>query len=168
MDIKRVKNPGGSTGTPEGQHGTIKRPRGALRGIASAISSELVLELGGQGPPALRGPDTMGATNRSLVDLILPGLSVVMADRLDALVVPDQSAEGSIESRLRRIEERLLEILPSGYDNDEEPDAPPGRTDFPNLKYAKPKYKTVDSILKYVESQDEAPGIKLVIMNFND
>jgi len=40
---------------------------------------------------------------------------------------------------------------------------------FPNLKYRKPKYKNVESVLKYVESEkDDKGGVKLVIMNFND
>lgn len=42
------------------------------------------------------------------------------------------------------------------------------RVIFPNLKYRKPKYKNVESVLKYVEGEEGANGIKLVIMNFND
>ena len=42
------------------------------------------------------------------------------------------------------------------------------RISFPNLKYAKPKYKNVESVLKYIEDSDDTGGIKLVIMNFND
>lgn len=43
------------------------------------------------------------------------------------------------------------------------------RVVFPNLKYRKPKYKNVESVLKYVESEkDDKGGVKLVIMNFND
>ena len=43
------------------------------------------------------------------------------------------------------------------------------RVVFPNLKYRKPKYKNVESILNYVESnEDDKAGVKLVIMNFND
>jgi hypothetical protein len=43
-----------------------------------------------------------------------------------------------------------------------------GRTSFPNLKYAKPKYKNVESVLKYIEDSQDTGGFKLVIMNFND
>lgn len=40
---------------------------------------------------------------------------------------------------------------------------------YPNLKYRKPKYEHVESILKYVETPEEkGQGVKLVIMNFND
>ena len=40
---------------------------------------------------------------------------------------------------------------------------------YPNLKYRKPKYENVESILKYVETPEEkGQGVKLVIMNFND
>ena len=41
-------------------------------------------------------------------------------------------------------------------------------TSFPNLKYAKSKYKDMESVLKYVEQDQEKGGLKLVIMNFND
>ena len=39
---------------------------------------------------------------------------------------------------------------------------------FPNLKYAEPKYKNIESLMKFVESKGEAGGVKLIIMNFND
>ncbi|MFH1428028.1 MAG: hypothetical protein ABIG60_05925 [Patescibacteria group bacterium] len=40
---------------------------------------------------------------------------------------------------------------------------------YPNLKYRKPKYKNVESILNYVETEGgSGEKIKLVIMNFND
>lgn len=43
------------------------------------------------------------------------------------------------------------------------------RVIFPNLKYRKPKYNNMDSVLKYVESdKDDKSGVKLIIMNFND
>lgn len=43
------------------------------------------------------------------------------------------------------------------------------RVIFPNLKYRQPKYQKMDSVLKYVETEeDDKYGVKLVIMNFND
>lgn len=42
------------------------------------------------------------------------------------------------------------------------------RVIFPNLKYRQPKYQKMDSVLKYVENEDDKYGVKLVIMNFND
>ena len=39
---------------------------------------------------------------------------------------------------------------------------------FPNLKYAKPKYQNMESVLKYIEQAQDTGGFKLVIMNFND
>lgn len=43
------------------------------------------------------------------------------------------------------------------------------RVIFPNLKYRQPKYQKMDSVLKYVETEDDDKyGVKLVIMNFND
>lgn len=39
---------------------------------------------------------------------------------------------------------------------------------YPNLKYAKAKYENVNEVMKYIESEGSADGIKIVIMNFND
>lgn len=39
---------------------------------------------------------------------------------------------------------------------------------YPNLKYAKAKYENVNEVMKYIESEGGADGIKIVIMNFND
>ena len=40
---------------------------------------------------------------------------------------------------------------------------------FPNLKYAQPKYSNVSELIKYVESDEpQKGGIRLVIINFND
>ena len=54
-------------------------------------------------------------------------------------------------------------------DEDEDEDEEDGAgSSFPNLKYAKPKYKDVQSVLRYIESDAQNGGLKLVIMNFND
>ena len=62
--------------------------------------------------------------------------------------------------------DRVKELIAQLKDEDE---AKGTGTKYPNLKYAKPKYENVESILKYIESPDDKPAIvKLVIMNFND
>lgn len=51
---------------------------------------------------------------------------------------------------IRKLEERGVKVI------------------YPNLKYRKPKYKNMESVLKYIESDEGNGGVKLVIMNFND
>ena len=55
-----------------------------------------------------------------------------------------------------------------GEEDDDEDEVEGSGSSYPNLKYAKPKYKNVESVLKYVESDEDRGGLKLVIMNFND
>ena len=81
---------------------------------------------------------------------------------------------GKISSGLQKVEGKLTKVIEKGLannddDNDEDETKGTGAK-LPNLKYAKSKYKNVESILKYVESKDDknGGGIKLVIMNFND
>ena len=39
---------------------------------------------------------------------------------------------------------------------------------LPSLNYARPRYQNVESILKYIEQDNDKGGVKLVIMNFID
>ena len=66
------------------------------------------------------------------------------------------------------IEEKDEEKDEEGEAEEDEDEADAAGPSLPNLKYAKPKYKDVESILRYVESDDGPSGVKLVIMNFND
>ena len=61
--------------------------------------------------------------------------------------------------------ERKLETLSSAFHS---ASAKEGSSILPNLKYAKPKYHNVGSLLNYVERGEDQEGLKLVIMNFND
>ena len=73
-----------------------------------------------------------------------------------------------------KVEGKLTKIIEKGLkhsvdDRDDDDDDVKGGGPFPNLKYARSKYKNVESILKYIETKDDkAGGVKLVIMNFND
>lgn len=78
-----------------------------------------------------------------------------------------------IEEALVKAEEKLRKMSISGNvdddnDDDDNDEITNTKTTFPNLKYAKPKYQNVESILRYVESKEDKGGVKLVIMNFND
>ncbi len=76
------------------------------------------------------------------------------------------------EEGLIKADEKLEKInrkLSGEQTEDEDEDEIKGAdSDYPNLKYAQPKYKNLESVLKYIESKDDKGGVKLVIMNFND
>lgn len=109
----------------------------------------------------------------------------------DMLVISNQ---GPAAKGLAKAEEKLSKLVEHGHPDDSEGKETEGKTKestkdqapdqagdqdedevkdsgakYPNLKYRQPKYKNVESILKFVESSDDkGGGVKLVIMNFND
>ena len=82
------------------------------------------------------------------------------------------------EKRLERAEQKLSKVIAGDFRDDseeeeeeDEDETADSSSQYPNLKYRKPKYKNTESILKYVESSEDGnagAGVKLVIMNFND
>ena len=106
----------------------------------------------------------------------MPSLHIVETER-PTLASPTRLAT------LQALERKLETLLPVAQetpaddqkqpsvlqDDDEDDDEASGEgSRFPNLKYAKAKYRNVESILKYVERDEDRGGVKLVIMNFND
>lgn len=82
-----------------------------------------------------------------------------------------ESNNKDVKAGLAKAEEKIGRALNASVDSDEDGDEDEmgdGKSSFPNLKYAQPKYKNVESILKYIETPDDKGGVKLVIMNFND
>lgn len=69
------------------------------------------------------------------------------------------------EEKLEKINRKLSKEQAEDEDEDEIKDTD---SNYPNLKYARPKYKNLESVLKYIESKDDNGGVKLIIMNFND
>ena len=98
-----------------------------------------------------------------VLDLLAQQLADEFRGKLDPVLQKALTLE-RLDPRLRSLERRLKDLEPDHGDHDDD------GTDatFPNLKYAKPKYKDVESVLRYVESGDAGGGLKLVIMNFND
>ena len=83
------------------------------------------------------------------------------------------SSDEALNTRMQKADAKLGKLLTKletdHRDQDEDEDEiTDDRSSFPNLKYAKPKYKNVESVLKYVDGDDDGGGLKLVIMNFND
>lgn len=142
----------------------------ALEGVAQEISHSLLVEMRGH-----QGLE--GSTSASIVDLLLQQLAREIVQQLEKADVSKGSSNHDLEARLQKVEnglEKLVvgvagEVEKEDGDEDEDEDEVAGAgSSFPNLKYAKPKYKNVESILKYMESDEDKGGVKLVIMNFND
>ena len=128
----------------------------ALQVLAEDIANGLLVEIRSR-------PGREASASASMVDLLLQRL----ARNVVALLREAGSVEGisdeDLEARLRKAERRLQKVALDDDDDDDD-----AGSSLPNLKYAKPKYKSVDSVLKYIEADDERAGVKLVIMNFND
>jgi len=107
---------------------------------------------------------------KGIVDLLVKALASEVArevrdgDRKTARVLKDTlvvSNKGPAAKGLAKADRKLAKLAKQGHPDDSNAN--------PNLKYRKPKYKNVESILKFVESKDDkGGGVKLVIMNFND
>ena len=111
-----------------------------------------------------------------LKDLVLQRLTRKAVELLSAGGISESSPDDDLEARFQRIEQkldRLMTALTTSSavrieDDDHDEDEDTGTSNFPNLKYAKPKYNHVGTLLKYIEKDDDSAGVKLVIMNFND
>ena len=80
-----------------------------------------------------------------------------------------QSNNKDVKAAFKKAEEKIGRALNESVDSDDDEDEADNlKSSYPNLKYRKPKYKNIESILKYVETPDDKGGVKLVIMNFND
>ncbi len=85
-----------------------------------------------------------------------------------------QSNNKDVKAALDKAEDKIGRALNASVDSDgdDDDDEMGSKSMFPNLKYRKPKYQNVESVLKYVESKEkggEGVGdVRIVIMNFND
>lgn len=141
----------------------------ALQEVAQEISHSLLLEMRGH-----QGPER--STSSGIVDLLLRQLAREIVRQLEEAKGSDGSSNQNLEARLQKVEKGLGKLVTgvageaeAEKEDDEDEDELVGAgSSFPNLKYAKPKYKNVESILKYIEGDEDKGGVKLVIMNFND
>lgn len=132
------------------------------REIAGRIAGEVVMQVNG---------DVVAASRSLLRGLLVRGITQALVSAPVSLDHPILHSENrDIQSALAKAEEKLNEALNLSVDSDDDdgdPSVP--EPNFPNLKYAKAKYKNMESVLKYVESDNgSGGGVKLVIMNFND
>ncbi len=103
----------------------------------------------------------------SIIDLLLQQLVGEVVRQLKEANSGKGLSDEDVEAKLQKVERKLEKRGITGQDDDEDEVTGTGNS-FPNLKYAKPKYKNIESIFKYVERDEDKGGVKLVIMNFND
>ncbi len=139
------------------EHTRSKKP---LQRMAEEISQSLLVELE-QDQSVERSPSV------NILDHLVKRLADEVVSQLGKAGSGNGSSDEQLEARLQKMERRLEKMAVSAGDGDEAKTAETGNR-LPNLKYAKPKYKNVESMLKYIESDDDKGGVKLVIMNFND
>ena len=131
----------------------------AFRGMAQEISHSLVGQMA-----------TRSTAERPLASGIVELLVQRLAEEVATQLLEDSgdiAPKGELGARLEDLERKLERLLGEEGDEDDK-ETNEGGSSLPNLKYAKPKYKDVDSVLKYIERDGEQGGVKLVIMNFND
>ena len=126
----------------------------------------------------VREAESLRAVEKSGVSGIVELLVEQLAQEVVRQLEEESSAaeiSDNLEDRLDRLETQVQALVAGDSDSDEEEqddddedEAEGAASSLPNLKYAKPKYKGIDSVLKYIERDDDDGGIKLVIMNFND
>ena len=147
--------------------------RRKMKGLADEIADSLIQELrnraaAGSSDEEVPSPDMADEAaenepdedNRTLpvvsqgTSPAVPQAASVEAGPMDTGI---QARIGALETRMEALVKSITEGSPRGEG-----------TNLPNLKYAKPKYQNVESLLNYIESKEDEGGIKLVIMNFND
>ena len=138
----------------------------ALRAVAEEISHGLTRQ-------ANTVPLVQKSSAESVAELLVQQVAAEVVSQLEGESGLLASAR-ELEERLQKVEAQLngsatTDTDEGGHDDDDDEDEVKGTSSsLPNLKYAKPKYKDVESILKYVERDEDSGGVKLVIMNFND
>ena len=137
--------------------------RRVLRGVARDITHELA---NGVGAGNANGVGAGKLSPSEELDTLVGRLAGEVMRLIDeeGAYAPKQNA---LQRRLSALEAKF-EVLVGSESDEADDDETDNDSSLPNLKYAKPKYKDIQSMLKYVESDDDKGGVKLVIMNFND
>ena len=134
----------------------------ALRGLAKELADALNHELARQ-----ETVPTVRAESAELFDLLVS----VLADRVALELQSLQNGYGSANP------EALLNLAKSirnqrqsseGRHPDEQAGDPASAEGRSDIREKSPKYANIESLLRYDDGRDLAPGVKLVIMNFND
>ena len=135
--------------------------REMIQDLAEDIASSLLQELKTQAPK--EKPGAAGAA-KELAEDVGKEVAEDMVEHLLSVSESSSNSGGEVSQRMAALEGKvkdLVETLEGRSQGGQE-------TNLPNLKYAKSKYKNVESLLNYIENKEADGGIKLVIMNFND
>ena len=139
--------------------------RKALNAVTQEIADCLATEM--KNSHEAESPDYA-----TIVDELLRQLGTNVVALLREATTSAGLSAADADPRIEAAERRLARLVPKVDEDDEDEDEDEDEiadasSRFPNLKYAKPKYNNVDSVLKLVEHEADKGGIKLVIMNFN-
>jgi len=137
-----------------------------LQNIKEEVAAEFIKELKSEkGKESLWNQLTRGVLAQAFLD----SLAKKEPFGVDRLIINSKNKD--VEEALNKAEEKIGRALNASVDSDgdnNEDETKGTSSEFPNLKYAKPKYKNVESILKYMESKEDKGSVRIVIMNFND
>ena len=133
--------------------------RKIMKNVAEQIADGLVLEMRQDRPAELNSYVNM-------VDLLLQQLAEKVVSLLRQANSTADVSDEEWEGRLQKADKKLrkLSLRRSGSEDVGKEQV----AHLPNLKYARPKYENLESVMKFVEQEDGRDGVKLVIMNFND
>jgi len=142
-----------------------------IRSLAKELTDALEHELSRQEVAPAAEPATAPATGPAeLFDLLVS----VLADRVALELQNRQNGQNGHEpagpDTLLNLARRMRDQAQSSQaaDKDEQAEgsaAADGRID---IRDQSPKYANIESLLRYDETREIGPGVKLVIMNFND
>ncbi len=132
----------------------------ALRGLAREMTDALNREISGHEPTPTAGP-------AELFDLLVS----VLADRV-ALELQSRhnGHEPDGPETLLNLARRIRDQAQSSRagETDEQPEGSAAANSRFDIREKSPKYANIESLLRYDETRELGPGVKLVIMNFND
>ena len=131
-----------------------------IRSLAKELTDALERELSRQEVAPAAGPT-------ELFDLLVSVLADRVALELQSRQNGHEPAGPETLLNLARRMRNQAQSSPAG-DTDEQAEgsaAADGRID---IREKSPKYANIESLLRYDETRELGPGVKLVIMNFND
>ena len=134
----------------------------ALRGMGKDLVDALDHELSRQATAP-----TMKTESAELLDLLVSAL----ADRVAIELQKRQNGDApAAPEALLNLARRIREERQSSQDEETDAQTNDSATDGPQVddQEKSPKYANIESLLRYDEARDLGPGVKLVIMNFND
>ena len=146
----------------------MSKVNSGIRSLAKELTDALERELSRQETAPAAGPTPAPAAGPAeLFDLLVS----VLADRVALELQSRQNGHqpagpGTLLNLARRMRNEAQASRAGDTDEQAEGSAAAdGRID---IREKSPKYANIESLLRYDETRELGPGVKLVIMNFND